>query len=119
MPQAFLNGQATLKTPIGEFSVLNGKWTPHFTNPPWWSNDYKPPCSIEAKFVGHKNSIDDAVDQGFYETPVIGFSIAVDWDSSQLRGTPPNWVHVSLSEKSFWADPNMFDRLEMSVGVPR
>ena len=111
MPKAFLSGRATLKTPIGDFSVLNGKWTPHFTNPPWWSNDYQPPCSIKTGFVGQRKSFDDEINQGFYKTPVNGVTITTDWDSTQLIGTPPNWVYVSLSEKNFWVDPNLFDQL--------
>jgi hypothetical protein len=111
IPQALLNRQATLKTPIGEFSVLNGKWTPHSTDPQWWSDDYQPPCFVDAKFVGRVDLVDEAIIRGYYETPVEGISVSGSWNSSRLAGTPSEWVYVSFGNKGFWTDPKMLDQL--------
>lgn len=109
VPQSLPRRGFSIATPIGKFSPLNGAWVPHFTEPPWWSSNYKAPCNRVVAEVAHSNPVDEFMKRGFYKTPVDGVGSQASWDNLQLEGTPSRWVHIERNGEGFWVDPERFD----------
>ena len=117
VPATLMTEGVTLKTPIGSFSPLGGRWYPHHTEPAWWSDKYKVP-TIEntgrwVQQIDHKYPITEILENGVFEVPVGGTTLRGSWADRQLKGMPSHWIYVSKetanSIQAFWMDPERLD----------
>lgn len=116
VPIILIKNGFSFYTPLGRFKPMDSNLIPHATSPPWWTDDFSPPCKAFSQIDQSVGLTEQVLALGFYRVEFTAEQRAItEQDPVQNRETPADWIFIQNARIGYWVDPSKMDLLALPI----